>query len=129
MRAKGAEIQYDDIARLEAWREHLLDIGQVCVAVHWAIYDGGRGECGRGQACDEGRVFQWPLRNFASRWRRGARPRSRAALDYSDYSNPQIVRISHCPPPQVEKATESYSRRKGNPLDSQKVETALRTER
>src|SRR5262249_14534712 len=52
-------------------------------------------------------------------------PRSSAALDYSDHANPQIVRITHCSPLRLEKATESYSRRERNPLESQKVETAL----
>ncbi|HMF20815.1 MAG TPA: hypothetical protein VKG24_01635, partial [Pseudolabrys sp.] len=46
-------------------------------------------------------------------------------LDYSDHANPQIVRITHCSPLRLEKATESYSRRERNPLESQKVETAL----
>jgi chromosome segregation ATPase len=42
-----------------------------------------------------------------------------------DHSNPQIVRIAHCRPPQSEKTTESYSRPVGNPIDSQKTENAL----
>src|SRR5262249_16408993 len=44
---------------------------------------------------------------------------------YPDHANPQIVRITHCSPLRLEKATESYSRRERNPLDSQKVETVL----
>src|SRR5258706_2352096 len=49
----------------------------------------------------------------------------RAALNNLDHSNPQIVRIPHCRPPQSEKATESYSRLSVNPFDSQKMENAL----
>src|SRR5258706_1466871 len=49
----------------------------------------------------------------------------RAALNNLDHSNPQIVRIPDCRPPQSEKATESYSRLSVNPFDSQKMENAL----
>src|SRR5258708_18414359 len=52
----------------------------------------------------------------------------RAALNNLDHSNPQIVRIPHCRPPQSEKATESYSRLSVNPFDSQKMENALKTD-
>jgi hypothetical protein len=50
-----------------------------------------------------------------------------ALFNNSDHSNTQVVRIAqaHRWPPLSEKATESYSHIKGNPLDSQKVETAL----
>src|SRR5260221_7557881 len=49
----------------------------------------------------------------------------RASLNNLDHSNPQIVRIPHCRPPQSEKATESYSRLSVNPFDSLKMENAL----
>src|SRR5580704_5015914 len=50
----------------------------------------------------------------------------RSTLNHVDHSNSQVGRIAHRRPPQLKKASESYSQPKGNPLDSQKVETALR---
>jgi hypothetical protein len=52
-------------------------------------------------------------------------PCRRSTLNHVDHSNSQVGRIAHRRPPQLKKATESYSQPKGNPLDSQKVETAL----
>src|SRR5215203_2860742 len=51
--------------------------------------------------------------------------RRRPGLNHLDHSNSQIVRIPHRNLLSWEKATESYSCLEGNPLDSQKVETAL----
>src|SRR5712691_3109145 len=54
-------------------------------------------------------------------------PRRRALLNQPDHPNPKIVRIAqaHRWPPSSKETMESYSRTKGNPFDSQQVETAL----
>ena len=58
----GAEVVgEDDVMRLQGRRKDLLDIGEECFTVHWAVYYAGRGERADTQGCDERRRLPMPV--------------------------------------------------------------------